>query len=177
MYWANTLISCFAENKNHYCFCGSQTRPCTLGSKILWKKKHILVPSVLLRIYTTLLETLTIWFKAGVQKSECFFIIVLVLICHMFTICHIVYDERLFVKRALVPQKRFFFARNIWLWANNMVVFNLPIPLFRLCWFWHFKAKWTSILNSKLGFWWYIIIKGYERFAWLMLKLLEFFVN
>ena len=31
VYWANTLISCFAENKNYYCFCGSQTRPCTLG--------------------------------------------------------------------------------------------------------------------------------------------------
>ena len=42
---------------------------------------------------------------------------------------HVCYAERLFVKRALVPQKRFFFARNIWLWANNMVVFNLPIPL------------------------------------------------
>ena len=40
VYCANTLISCFAENKNHYCFCGSQIRPCTLGSKILWKKTH-----------------------------------------------------------------------------------------------------------------------------------------
>ena len=40
VYCANTLISCFAENKNHYCFCGSQTRPCTLGSKNLWKQTH-----------------------------------------------------------------------------------------------------------------------------------------
>ena len=120
--------------------------PMHIGIKNFMKKKHILVSSVLLRIYTTLLETLNIWFIKSSEKLvyKCFFIIVLVLICMR----HVCYAEHLFVKRALVPQKRFFFARNIWLWANNMVVFNLPIPLCRLCWFCllfhnfrHFKAK------------------------------------